>query len=102
MPHDAHVYLAEEVTIQEGAIVSKVIHRDDVLNVTVFGFDTGQALTEHRSPRHAIIEVVSGRIEIIVDNHNFDALAGFWLHLDPETSHSLVAAEPSIVLLTLA
>jgi hypothetical protein len=31
------------VEIQVGAVVSKVIHRDDDIDVTVFGFDAGEA-----------------------------------------------------------
>lgn len=101
MSHTTKADLASEVEIQEGAIVSKTIYKDDALNVTVFGFDTGQDLTEHRSPRHAIIEIVSGRMEIIVDNHTHDAGPGFWLHMEPDISHSLVAAEPTVMLLTM-
>ena len=101
MSHAAASDLLAEVPIQEGAIVSKVIHREDAFSVTVFGFDIGQDLSEHRSPRRAIIEIVSGRMEIIVDNHTFDAGPGFWLYLAPDTAHSLVAAQPSVMLLTL-
>ena len=101
MSHTTKANLDSEVEIQEGAIVSKTIYKDDALNVTVFGFDTGQDLTEHRSPRHAIIEILSGRMEIIVDNHTHDAGPGFWLHIEPDIAHSLVAAEPTVMLLTL-
>ena len=34
------------VTVQPGAVVSKVIHRDEDLDVTVFAFDVGEGLTE--------------------------------------------------------
>ena len=47
MTHKAIHDIAAELEIQSGAVVSKVIHRDDHLNVTVFGFDVGQELTEH-------------------------------------------------------
>jgi quercetin dioxygenase-like cupin family protein len=101
MTHIARGDLISEVEIQQGAIVSKVIHRDDALNVTTFGFDTGQELTEHRSPRHAIVEVLSGRLAFTVDGEELDAGPGFWLHMDPDAPHSLVAREPTVMLLTL-
>ena len=101
MSHTTFEDIAAQVEIQEGAIVSKVVFRDDALNVTVFGFDTGQDMSEHRSPRHAIIEILSGRMEIIVENHTHDAVPGFWLHIEPDIAHSLVAAEPTVMLLTL-
>ena len=52
------------VTIQAGAIVSKVIFRDDNVNVTVFGFDTGEELTEHQAGRPAVGEVLRGRLRL--------------------------------------
>jgi len=93
--------LATEVDIQPDAIVSKVIHRDDTTNVTVFGFDAGQELTEHRSGRAALVQVVDGRLRFIADGDAHDAGPGFWLHMDPDTPHALVALEPTIMLLTL-
>jgi hypothetical protein len=37
MPHFAVTQATSAVSIQPGAIVSKVIHRDDLLNFRVFG-----------------------------------------------------------------
>lgn len=89
------------VAIQEGAVVSKVIHREDDLDVTVFGFDAGQGLTEHRAARPAIVQVLSGRMRFTVDGEELDAGPGLWLHMSPGTPHSLVAVEPCLMLLTL-
>jgi hypothetical protein len=47
MPHIAVADSTSAVSIQPGAIVSKVIHRDGQLNVTVFGLNAGEELTEH-------------------------------------------------------
>jgi quercetin dioxygenase-like cupin family protein len=93
--------VADQVTIQGGAIVSKVIHRGDGLNVTVFGFDAGQELTEHSAARIAVVQVIAGRLRFSVDGKELDAGPGFWLHMAPGAPHSLVAVEPTIMLLTL-
>jgi quercetin dioxygenase-like cupin family protein len=93
--------LLAEVQIQSGAVVSKVIHRAEGLNVTVFGFDAGQELTEHRAARAAVVQVLSGRLRFTVEGEEHDAGPGFWLHMSPETPHALVATEPTIMLLTL-
>jgi quercetin dioxygenase-like cupin family protein len=99
--HTALDDLAAAVAIQPGAIVSKVIHRDDLTNVTVFGFDTGQELTEHTSGRAALVQVVSGRLRFTADGEELDAGPGFWLHMAPDTPHALVATAPTIMVLTL-
>lgn len=101
MTHTAIGDLATSVAVQPDAIVSKVIHRDESLNVTVFGFDAGQELTEHRAARAAVVQVVSGRLRFTADAEELDAGPGFWLHLTPDTPHSLVATEPTIMVLTL-
>jgi len=93
--------LGSAVTVQAGAVVSKVVHVDDLLNVTVFAFDSGQALSEHRAARAAIVQVVSGRLRFTVDGDELDAGPGFWLHMAPDAPHALVATEPTIMLLTL-
>jgi quercetin dioxygenase-like cupin family protein len=93
--------IATAVDIQPGAVVSKVVHRDEGVNVTVFGFDAGQELTEHQAARAAVVQVITGRLRFTADGEEIDAGPGFWLHMAPNTPHALVAVEPTIMLLTL-
>ncbi len=92
---------ASEVTIQAGAIVSKVVHRGDGLDVTVFGFDAGEELTEHQASGTAAIQVLSGRLRFTVEGDQLELGPGSWLHMTPGAPHSLVATEPTVMLLTL-
>jgi quercetin dioxygenase-like cupin family protein len=93
--------LAREVGIQAGAVVSKVVHRGEGMNVTVFGFDTGEELTEHRAGRAAVVQVLSGRLRFTVDGEELELPSGSWLHMTSGTRHSLVATEQTVMLLTL-
>ena len=101
MPHVAVPDAAAAVAIQPEAVVSRVIHRDDELNVTVFGFGAGEGLTEHQASRTAIVQVLAGRLRFTADGEELDAGPGFWLHMTPGTPHALIATEPTIMLLTL-
>lgn len=101
MPHLAVADAAAAVAIQPGAVVSKVIHRDERLNVTVFGFDAGEGLTEHQAAQTAVVQVLAGRLSFMAGGEEYDAGPGFWLHMAPGTPHSLVAKEPTVMLLTL-
>ncbi len=89
------------MTIQAGAIVSKVVHRHDGLDVTMFAFDAGEELTEHQATRAAVVQVLSGRLAFTVDGQKLDLAPGSWLHMAPGAPHSLVATEPTVMLLTL-
>jgi quercetin dioxygenase-like cupin family protein len=101
MTYQAILDAASAVTVQAGSVVSKVIYRDEELDVTVFGFDTGEGLTEHRASRPAIVQVLSGRLRFTADGEELDAGPGFWLHMTSGTPHSLAAFEPTLMLLTL-
>lgn len=93
--------LAGEVTIQDGAVVSKVVQKGDGLDVTVFAFDAGQELTEHQTPKVAVVQVLSGRLRFTVDGEELTLDAGSWLHMAPHAPHALTATEPTVLLLTL-
>ena len=101
MPHVLIIELPSEVAIQPDAVVSKVVHRGDGMNVTVFGFDTGEELTEHQAARTAVVQVLSGRLRFTVDGEELELVPGSWLHMTSDTPHSLIATEPTIMLLTL-
>jgi quercetin dioxygenase-like cupin family protein len=101
MPHFVLSDVASVIDIQPSAVVSRVIFRDNRTEVTVFGFDAGEGLSEHQARRAAIVQVTKGRLEFIVDDEQLDAKPGFWLHMDPGTPHSLTALEPTFMLLTL-
>jgi quercetin dioxygenase-like cupin family protein len=92
---------ASEVTIQAGAVVSKVLHRGGGVNVTVFAFDAGEQLTEHKAARTAVVQVLSGHLRFTVDAEELDLDPGSWLHMAPGAPHSLIATEPTVMLLTL-
>jgi quercetin dioxygenase-like cupin family protein len=101
MPHTAIADAAAAVAIQPGAVVSKVIHRDEKLNVTVFGFDAGEGLMEHQASQAAVVQVLSGRLRFTADGEEIDAGPGFWVQMAAGTPHSIVATEPTVLLLTL-
>ena len=100
MPHTA-LSAGDQVAIQPGSVVSKVIHRDDLLNVTVFGLDAGEGISEHQAGRTAVVQVLSGRLRFTVDGEDLDLGPGSWLHMSPGTPHALDATEPTVMLLTL-
>ena len=101
MTHNAITDVTRAVTIQPGAVVSKVLHRDSGLEMTVFGFDTGEGLTEHTASRAALVQVLSGRLRFTVDGEELDAGPGAWISMTPGTPHALVSEEPTVMLLTL-
>ena len=93
--------LAAEVEIPADGTLSKVLYRDERIRMVAFGFDTGQELTEHTAGSAAIVQVITGRITLTLDGHTLDVGPGAWVHMSAGLAHSLVAAEPTLMLLTM-
>jgi quercetin dioxygenase-like cupin family protein len=93
--------LLGEVDIPRDGTLSRVVHKNDRIRLVVFAFDTDQELTEHRSASAAIVQVPQGRIDFTVAGETHEMDPSSWLYMDPDESHSLVAREPSILVLTL-
>ena len=91
--------LCELVTIQPGAVVSKVVYREGGIDVTVFGFDAGEGLTEHSAARAAIVQVLAGDLRFEVEGREERLRPGSWVTMSRGRS-SLEAVEP-IMLLTM-
>jgi len=58
--------LTELVEYQEGTIVSRTIINKDNGTVTIFAFDKDQALSEHTAPFDALLQVLDGKVEVLI------------------------------------
>jgi quercetin dioxygenase-like cupin family protein len=65
--HSAAYTLKDSITYAEGAIVSKIVTKNDAGNITLFAFDKGQNLSRHSTPYDAIIQVLEGEGRITID-----------------------------------
>ncbi len=93
--------LAAEVEIPADGTLSRVLHRDERLRLVVFAFDTDQELTEHTAAVPAVLQVISGRIEMGLAGDSVTVEPGGWLRMDAHLPHSLVALEPTVLVLTM-
>lgn len=93
--------LAAEVEIPSEGTLSQVLYKDDRIRVVVFAFDTNQDLTEHSTPLAAVVQVVSGRIRLTLEDQPVELAPGSWVHMPPKMPHSVHALEPSVMLLSM-
>ena len=93
--------LKQMSAIPADSIISRVIAKGERLDMTLFGFATGQELTEHTSPYRAIIQVLAGQAQIGLGKDTVTAEAGAWINMPPNLPHSLRAATEFVMLLTL-
>lgn len=93
--------LRSEVDVPQDGTLSRVLYKDDDVRLVVFAFDTDQELTEHTASMPAIIQVITGSCRLGLGDTSITAVPGTWVHMDAHLQHSVVALEPTILLLTL-
>jgi hypothetical protein len=52
--------LVKEVEIPKDGILSRILLKNSQVNVTIFGFDAGQELSEHTAGTPAIVQILKG------------------------------------------
>ena len=93
--------IAELASYQENAVVSSQIVRAETGNVTLFAFDKGQELSEHSTPFDALVQVLDGKVEIIISGNSFHMDAGQSIILPADEPHAVKASEKFKMLLTM-
>ena len=93
--------VASRVPVPTDGTLSRVVFSNDRIRAVAFAFDTGQELTEHTASVPVVLQTLSGELEIAVASDELVLRPGDWLELDADVPHSVVAREPSVLLLTL-
>ena len=83
--------VADMVSIQPEATVSRTAMRTEGGNVVLFAFDSGQELSEHTAAMPAFIQVLRGR----------EVAPGDLVYLPTRLPHAVKALEPSVMMLTM-
>jgi quercetin dioxygenase-like cupin family protein len=82
-------------------ILSQTLSRGDGVDLIVFAFAPGEALTEHTSARPAIIHVLAGEGDLTVAGEPHPAGPGTWVRMPPDCRHSIAAKTPLVMALYL-
>ncbi len=93
--------MTDKVQYAEGSVVSKIIIRNERGNVTLFAFDKDEFLSEHTAPFDAIVQVLDGVGEIIIDGKAFELITGESIIMPANVRHAVIAKEKFKMLLTM-
>jgi len=93
--------LTEKVAYVEGSVVSKIIIRNERGNLTLFSFDKGEFLSEHTAPFDAILQVLDGKCEVVIDGKSFYLSVGESIIMPANVRHAVNATEKFKMLLTM-
>ncbi|MBF0359971.1 MAG: cupin domain-containing protein [Oligoflexia bacterium] len=95
------IKLQDHVTYSTDSIVSKKILENNAGGITLFAFDKDQRLTEHTSPYNAIVQVIEGVGEIIIEGKAHTLNDGDLIIMPANIPHAVNAHQPFKMLLTL-
>lgn len=86
---------------QENGIVSRILLKRKGGNVTLFGFDAGQELSEHQTPFDALVQILEGEAEIRIASESHRVRAGETLLLPANVPHAVRAPQRFKMVLTM-
>jgi quercetin dioxygenase-like cupin family protein len=91
----------ELIDYRTDSVVSRIIVKSPSCNITLFSFDKGQLLTEHKTPYQALVHVLEGECNFILNGENHVLKAGCLLLMEQDAPHSLTAVEKFKMMLTM-
>lgn len=81
--------------------MSKQVTKSKGGNITLFSFDKEQGLSKHTTAYDAIVQILDGEAEIIIDGEIFHLTKGNSIIMPANIPHSLKATERFKMLLTM-
>jgi len=96
-----YIDLANEVSIPDDGTISKTVHQDERIKVVLFGFSTGQELSEHTASVPAVLHFLDGEARVTLGAEAIEAHAGTWVHMPAGLPHSIFTSTPTKMLLLL-
>ncbi len=87
--------------IPADSIVSRTFYSDEGVKAILFGFATGQELSEHTASQPAVLHFLEGEADLTLGDDAMEAQAGTWVHMPAQLPHSIVAKTPVTMLLLL-
>ena len=89
------------ISYAEQAVVSKHILKKETGNISLFAFDKGEGLSEHTAPFDAVVYIVDGKAEIIIDGNSNVLGSGETIIMPANIPHALKAVERFKIVLTM-
>lgn len=87
--------------IPADSIVSRTIHGDEKIKVTLFGFAPGQEMTEHTAAHPAVLIFLNGEGTLQLGAEDHAVGPGCWVHMPADMPHSLRAKSQLVFALHL-
>lgn len=92
---------ANSISYAEKAVVSKHVLKKETGNISLFAFDKGEGLSEHTTPYDALVLIVDGKADIIINGVSNVLENGETIIMPANIPHALNAPEKFKMVLTM-
>jgi quercetin dioxygenase-like cupin family protein len=89
------------ISYNDKAVVSKHILKKENGNISLFAFDKGEGLSEHTTPFDAVVYIVDGKADIIINGISNILEANETIIMPANIPHALKAVEKFKMILTM-
>ena len=101
IPASQALPLADLITPTAGGVASRTLAKAAGGNVTLFAFDAGEGLSEHRAPFDALVLVIDGALTVTIGGQAVHAETGTLVRLPADIPHAVDAPVPARMLLVM-
>ena len=99
--HDKVLTLTDEISVQQGQIISKTLAQNEAVSVTLFAFSKGEEISTHESTGDAMVHVLEGVGKFTVGGTEHICKAGEVLIMPAKIPHAVYAVEDFKWILTV-
>jgi len=93
--------LREQVTCQQGQVVSKTLAQNEALSITLFAFDKGEEISTHKSDGDAFVTCLDGVGRITIDGVEYELTQGESIVMPAGHPHAVFGKEQFKMLLVV-
>ena len=84
---------ADQVSYQEGQVVSKTLAQDKNHSLTIFAFDKGEEIRAHASDGDALVLALDGIGEVTIEDQKYVLKSGESILMPAHRPHAVFAPE---------
>ena len=95
------VKLKEQVSYQEGQIISKTLVQNQAVSMTIFSFDKDEEISTHESGGDALVTCLDGKGKITIDGTDYELQEGESIVMAAKLPHAVYALEQFKMLLVV-
>ena len=93
--------LKDQVSYQEGQIVSKTLVQNESVSITLFAFDKGEEISTHESGGDALVTCLDGVGRITIDGVRYELHEGESIVMPARHPHAVFGQEQFKMLLVV-